>query len=163
MSRTDIREQFIIRPITLREAKEFVAQYHRHNNAPVSWKFGSGLGTEDQIVGVAMAGRPVSRALDTLFNIEITRVCTLEDKNANSRLYGSVCRASKALGYRTAYSYTLQTESGTSLRAAGFEIDDLLDARPTWSCPARHRIQKDLFGNDIRPPEAKIRWIRRLA
>jgi hypothetical protein len=153
---------FRVVPVTLDEAKLFVVRHHRHNRPPVSWKFGAGLGTEDELIGVAIAGRPVARPLDTRFNIEITRVCTIEQKNANSRLYASVLRAAKALGYDKAYTYTLQSESGASLRAVGFEIDAELDARPTWNCKARQRVQTDLFGNETRPPEPKIRWVKRL-
>lgn len=153
---------FRVVPVTLCEAKTFVAKYHRHNRPPVSWKFGSGLGTVDELVGVAIAGRPVARPLDTRFNIEITRVCAVQERNANSRLYASVLRAAKALGYDKAYTYTLQSESGASLRAVGFEIDAELNARTTWNCSARQRVQTDLFGNETRPTEPKLRWVKRL-
>lgn len=109
-------------------------------------------------VGVAMVGRCVSRELDkTKTNIEITRVCVREIKNGNSRLYGAVCRAAAALGYEVAYTY-LQSESGASLKAAGFVVDAVLDARPTWDCPSRRRLQTNMFGEEQRPAEAKIRW-----
>lgn len=112
------------------------------------------------MIGVAMAGRPVARALDTRRNVEIHRTCTTGERNANSMLYGAICRAAKSLGYATAYTYTLQSESGASLRAAGFEIDGAVPARATWSCPARHRIQTNLFGEETRPTGPKIRWKR---
>lgn len=155
--------RYRIIPVTLADAKAFVARFHRHCRPPVGWKFGAGLGTVDELIGVAIAGRPVARMLDKRFNIEITRVCTVEEKNANSRLYASVLRAAKALGYDNAYTYTLQSESGASLRAVGFEIDAELDARPTWNCNARKRLQTDLNGNPTRPTEPKIRWLKRLA
>jgi hypothetical protein len=145
-------------PVTLAEAKEFVRKHHRHNLPPLSWKFGVGLSVDGQLVGVAIAGRPVARGLDTETAIEITRVCTIDAKNGNSRLYGAICRAAAALGYEVAYTYTLQSESGASLKAAGFEVDELLDPRQTWDCPARNRVQTDLFGDPTRPAEAKIRW-----
>lgn len=149
-------------PVTLDEAKSFVARHHRHNKPSVSWKFGNGLEVCGELVGVAMAGRCVARALDKRGNIEITRVCVVEHKNANSRLYGAILRAAKALGYEIAYTYTLKSESGASLRAVGFEIDAELRPRATWNCKARQRVQVDLFGNETRPPDAKIRWIKRL-
>jgi hypothetical protein len=149
-------------PITLGEGKEFVRRFHRHNMPPLSWKFGVGITLDDNLVGVALAGRPVALPLDTRFNIEITRVCVVETKNGNSRLYGAICRAASNLGYRVAYTYTLQSESGASLKAAGFEIDAMLDPRPTWNCAARTREQTNLFGEEQRPPEAKIRWKREL-
>jgi hypothetical protein len=149
-------------PVTLEEAKAFVAKHHRHNKPPVSWKFGNGLEVNGELVGVAMAGRCVARPLDKRENIEITRVCVVNEKNGNSRLYGAILRAAKALGYKVAYTYTLQSESGESLRAVGFQIDAELAPRASWSCPSRPRMQVDLFGNETRPPEAKLRWIKRL-
>lgn len=153
-------------PVTLSDAKAFVAQHHRHNGAPVSWKFGVALnrdGTEDEpLIGVAMAGRPIGRELDKWRIIEITRVCTVKCLHANSKLYGAICRMARAAGYTRAYSYTLQSESGASLKAAGFVINAVLDARETWDCPARTRIQTDLLGQATRPAEPKIRWKREL-
>lgn len=148
-------------PVTLSEAKRFVDQHHRHNRAPISWKFGVGLADEEgKLAGVVMAGRCVARGLDKPTNIEITRNCTLGDPNACTRLYGAILRAAKALGYRVAYTYTLVSEPGSSLRAAGWEVDAILEPRATWACAARDRVQIDLFGEETRPPEAKIRWKR---
>jgi hypothetical protein len=145
-------------PVTLDEAKQFVAKHHRHNDAPLSWKFGVGLSANNKLIGVAMAGRPEGRGIDKFQNIEITRVCVIEKKNANSKLYGNILRACKSLGYRVAYSYTLAEESGASLRAVGFEVDAELPPRPTWDTPARRRQQVDMFGNERRPSGPKIRW-----
>lgn len=152
-------------PITLDEAKQFVGRHHRHNKPPVSWKFGVGLvnGDPETLIGVAIAGRPVGRGLDKPGVIEITRVCCLDCRNANSRLYGAILRAAAALGYRTAYTYTLASESGASLRAAGWEVDAELSPRPTWNCAVRSRTQTDMFGTEQRPSEAKIRWKKLLA
>lgn len=163
-------------PITLDEAKRFVARHHRHNKPPLSWKFGLGLsvlnhwtiddaghggptwGEDWELIGVAIAGRPVGRGLDKPGNIEVTRVCTVEQRNANSRLYGAILRAAAALGYDVAYTYTLQSESGASLKASGWQVDEALDARPSWDTPARRRTQTNMFGEELRPAEAKIRW-----
>ena len=149
-------------PVTLADAKAFVARHHRHNKPPVGWLFGNGLEVNGVLAGVAVAGRPVARALDKPGNVEITRVCTLGDKNANSKLYGAILRAAKALGYKRAYTYTLQSESGVSMRAVGFKVDAELKARTTWDCNARRRIQTDLFGNQVRPAEPKVRWVKEL-
>ena len=149
-------------PVTLADAKAFVARHHRHNKPPVGWLFGNGLEVNGVLAGVAVAGRPVARALDKPGHVEITRVCTLGDKNANSKLYGAILRAAKALGYTRAYTYTLQSESGVSMRAVGFEVDAELRARPTWNCNARRRVQTDLFGNEVRPAELKVRWVKDL-
>jgi hypothetical protein len=51
----------------------------------------------------------------------IARVGTDGVRNGCSMLYGAICRAAAALGYSEAWTYTLPSEPGSSLRAAGFE------------------------------------------
>lgn len=120
-------------PITLREAKAFIAVHHRHNKPPVGWKFGVGLRSAGELVGVATAGRPVARHYDDGFTLEVNRSCTNGTRNANSMLYGAVWRAAKAMGYKRCITYTQHDESGASLRAAGFVRLKELDARKSWS------------------------------
>jgi len=145
-------------PINLDEAKAFIRQHHRHNLPPLSWKFGVAVTTDGNLAGVAMAGRPMARMLDQEFAIEIIRTCTTGAQNANSKLYGAILRAAKALGYRVAYTYTLAEESGSSLRASGWIEDAKVEAAKTWSRPSRHRIQVSMFGEASRPSGPKIRW-----
>jgi len=150
-------------PVTRDQAKQFVARHHRHSRAPISWKFGVGVEYDGELIGVAMAGRPVARHLDTLRAIEITRVCighSIGPMNAASMLYGAVCRAAAALGYEIAYTYTLQREHGTSLRAAGFEVDAEVPGQKTWGSVKRPRLQTDIFGDHTRDPGPKTRWKR---
>lgn len=152
-------------PVDLATARRYVNEHHEHNEAPLSWRFGVGLAEEGELVAVAMAGRPTARGLDPERAVEITRVCIAqagEHRNAASRLYGALCRASKALGYLTAYTYTLEREDAASVRAAGFRLDAELAARPTWSTPSRPRYEENLFGERKRPAGAKRRWRRDL-
>ena len=53
-------------PITLKEANAFVERYHRHHKPTTGHKFSIAVGNieRDEIVGVAIVGRPVSRHLD---------------------------------------------------------------------------------------------------
>jgi hypothetical protein len=154
----------ILVPITLITAKRFVNAQHRHNEAPVGWAFGVGIEKDGNLVGVAMAGRPSARKLQTAdpYLIEITRITTLGDKNACTMLYGAVCRAAKALGYRTAITYTLAEEGGASVRAAGFLLDAELPAARPWSQPSRPRYESTLLGPRLRPSGPKNRWKRNL-
>ena len=151
-------------PITLTAAKRFVNEQHRHNEAPIGWSFGVGLEKDGILVGVAMAGRPSARKLQTAdpYLIEITRITTLGDRNACTMLYGAVCRAAKALGYRTAITYTLVEEGGASVRAAGFTLDAELPAARSWAQPSRPRYESTLLGPRLRPSGPKIRWKRNL-
>ncbi len=44
-------------PITLRQACAFIERHHRHNKPPRGWKFGVGVERDEELVGVATAGR----------------------------------------------------------------------------------------------------------
>jgi hypothetical protein len=105
-------------------------------------------------VGVAIAGNP-SRVWQGQAKLVIQRVATQGYENACSALYGSLCRAAKALGYREVWTYTLPDEPGTSLRAAGFMDMGLTDGGE-WTRPSRARAP-------ARHPEPKRRWLRKLA
>ena len=108
-------------PITLKEANAFVARYHRHHKPVVGHKFSVAASYEGEIVGVAIVGRPVSRYLDDGWTLEVNRLCTNGTKNACSFLYAAAWRAAKNMGYKRVVTYILDTEKGTSLKAAGWK------------------------------------------
>lgn len=139
-----------LQPIDFDEACCFIAQHHRHHLPPVGWKFGIAVSDGTAIVGVITIGRPVARHYDNGLTLEVTRCCTDGAKNAASMLYGAAWRATKALGYQRLITYTLMSEAGTSLRAAGWK-----DIGPrgggTWSRPSRVRV-------DTHPTEQKRLW-----
>ena len=60
-------------PLTIRDANEFVTNFHRHNKAVRGAKFAIGASYNDQLVGVAIVGRPISRRLDDGFTAEVVR------------------------------------------------------------------------------------------
>lgn len=140
-------------PITFSYAKQFVKDYHRHNPNVVGCKFAIGCQGDDGIVGVAICGRPVSRHLDDGETLEINRVCTNGARNACSMLYSSCCRIAKAMGYKKVITYTLQSESGASVKASNFICDG--EAGGTHWTGKRDR------GQQI-PNEMKVRWHRDL-
>jgi hypothetical protein len=138
-------------PITLKAACLYVQQMHRHHGPTRGHKFSVSVVDETGAVrGVAIAGRPVARALDNGVTIEITRVATDESRNACSMLYGACWRAAKAMGYRRGVTYTLATEDGASLRASGWTRVADVDGR-SWDCVSRRRVDKH-------PTEDKVRW-----
>lgn len=148
-----------MRPISLREANRFVDLHHRHNGPARGHLFSVGLeDDEGDLVGVGIASRPVARRMQDGFTFEVVRVCTQGHPNANSMIYARLTRAARALGYRRGITYTLESEPGTSLKAAGWVPDAEVPAAPTWSRQDRPRDQTDLFGEERRPPEAKRRW-----
>ena len=149
-----------IKPITLAKANEFINANHRHSKRVRGWKYGVSLvSSEGDIIGVAISGRPNSRHLDSGSNediIEVSRLCVLEGapKNACSMLYGASIRIAKAMGYSRVITYTLASESGSSLKAVGFKVEAQTRAAH-WSCPSRPREQ-------TRPAVARVRWGKRL-
>lgn len=143
-------------PITLTAAREYCAKWHRHHRPPQGGLFAAACapfgGTP---CGVAIVGRPVARHLDDGWTAEVTRVATDGTKNACSFLYAACWRAARALGYVRLITYTLVTEPGTSLRAAGFTAVHETKAE-RWTRPSRERF-------DESEPQQKIRWEARSA
>jgi hypothetical protein len=145
-------------PVSFAIAKAFVTEHHRHNKAPTGWKFG--VGVEDDagvLVGVAMAGRPVARALDDGRTVEVNRTCVLPGQpNANSMLYGAIWRAAKALGYTRAVTYTQADESGATMRAVGWRRAAQLPGRGNWAqCSVTRRAARDATEPS---GVARVRW-----
>jgi hypothetical protein len=120
-------------PCTIREAKVFVGEHHRHSRVPTGGIFAVAVAQGDIVRGVAITGRPVARRLQDGWTVEITRCCTDGAHNACSMLYGACRRAALALGYRRIVTYTQATETGASLRAAGFRRVKDLPARGSWA------------------------------
>ena len=148
-----------IRDIEQRPAFEFIDRFHRHNVAPAGWKFGGGIYNGPDLVAVVTVGRPGSAALQAQGCIEITRVCVNPGLpkgivwNACSMAYGWACReVKKRLPQRRIITYTLLTEEGTSLKAAGFSRT-FLSKGGSWDRPGRPRTDKA-------PTERKWRWER---
>lgn len=96
----------------------------------------------DTIVGVAIVGRPVARTLDDGWTLEVTRVATDGTKNACSALYASAWRAARAMGYQRLITYTLPSEGGASLRAAGWRTVHRTKGG-NWNTPARPRVDTE--------------------
>lgn len=153
-----------IRPITLRAANAYVSQHHRHNQPTNGHKFSVSVWDGDKMCGVAIAGQPIARKLDDGLTIEIRRVCTDGTRNACSILYAACAKAARAMGYRRAITYTLVSEPGTSLKAAGFTNRGEAGG-VSWNMPSRPREveQITMFGTVRKyPDEKKIRWEKQL-
>ncbi len=127
-------------PVSLREANAFVERHHRHSNPTRGHKFSVGAATGEELVGVAIAGRPVARHRDDGRTIEVLRVCVPEQapRNTCSLLYGACWRAARAMGYDRAITYTLKSENGASVKASGFKVIGEVEQR-SWSRPSRPR------------------------
>lgn len=138
-------------PLNLAEANAFVTQHHRHHKPVVGHKFSIGVADAEGIIrGAAIIGRPVSRHLDDGWVLEVNRATTDGCPNACSALYGAAWRAAKALGYRRLITYTLESEPGTSLKAAGWKC---LGERGGLRWTGKRRPTVDLY-----PAQMKLLW-----
>jgi hypothetical protein len=140
-------------PVTVKAARVLVKQWHRKLPDVQGGLFGALVLADGKPVGVGIAGNP-ARVWQDQRKIVISRVATDETKNACSMLYGALCRAAKALGYHDAYTYTVDGESGVSLKAAGFKCLGMTDGGE-HDRPSRRRKPAVL-------PQRKYRWWRRL-
>lgn len=137
-------------PVTLREARAFIAAHHRHHRAPQGGLFAVGAEDHGAVVGVAIVGKPVGMLADD-YTAEVTRLCALPGaRNACSLLYAACWRAARAMGYRRLVTYTLPKEGGASLRAAGWRLVGEAGGG-TWSRKERPRV-------DTHPLQTKLRW-----
>lgn len=144
-------------PIQFKEAGAFVNMLHRHHVKPQGHKF-SIAATNDRVlwddpafleewpemlnvVGVAIVGRPVSRHIDYHKTLEVTRLCTDGTKNACSFLYAHAWKIVKEKGFERLITYILESESGSSVRAAGFEFAHTTPGG-TWDSKNRPRVDK---------------------
>lgn len=136
--------------ILFKEACQFVKQYHRHRLPPVGHKFSLGCFQNGQMVGVAICGRPIARYLDDGKTLEICRLATNGTRNACSKLYAEARKYAQKIGYKKIITYTLMSESGASLRAAGFTLEAESVGSFMWK--SSRRVFVDPTG------EKKKRW-----
>lgn len=146
-------------PLTLSKANVFVNQFHRHNKKTARNGGKFAIGAYDDclgLVGVAIVGNPLAPSFMDGFTVEVLRACTRPDapKNTNSFLYGACKRVWRAMGGRRIITYTLQSESGSSLKGAGWA--PVAEVKPSngWSRPSvgRRRDHQAIYSVQ------KIRW-----
>jgi len=141
--------------MTVKTAQGLIADWHRHLKVVQGGLFAACVMDGDDTIGVGLAANP-ARVWQGTGRFVIARVAVLDGKpNACSMLYGALCRAGKALGYREAWTYTRMDERGTSLRAAGFQEMGVTKAEE-WDREKRPRKAAE-------NAEQKRRWMRRLA
>lgn len=137
-------------PITLKEANYYVKEHHRHHQPVTGHKFSIAASVDGEIVGVAIVGRPVSRYLDDGWTLEVNRLCTDGTKNACSFLYAAAWRVARNLGYKKLITYILETETGTSLKAAGWKCIGKCGGK-RWTGVRRPEV-------DLYPAQMKLRF-----
>jgi hypothetical protein len=145
-----------IKPIELKDANAFIATYHRHHKPVQGHRFSISVWDNEQLVGVAIVGRPVARlGGNPLEVLEVTRLCTNGTKNACSMLYSAAARVGKELGYKRIQTYILASEPGISLKATGW-TDEGEAGGGQW----KHTDGKPRRTDQ--PTEKKRRWAKSL-
>ncbi len=104
-------------------------------------RFSIGCISGNKLVGVAIVGRPISRFIDYRTTVEVLRLCTDGSKNVCSKLYASCRRAARELGYQRIITYILESESGISLKASGWQ-EGAISKGGSWNCQSRARVDK---------------------
>lgn len=151
-----------IAPCSVKAALKQISAWHRHLPKLQGALFAARvIGPDGECCAVATFGNPCQEWQDTGRGV-ITRVAAQAGlpgvgehaAPACTMLYGSLCRAAKALGYREAWTYTLPHESGKTLMGAGF-IDMGLTDGGEHDRASRHR-------KAAVNPAPKRRWLRQL-
>lgn len=145
-----------LRPITFKQANDYVESQHRHHGKcpPGYHNFCVGVESEDGLEGVAIVGRPTNRNNHDGYTLEVIRLASGGYRNACSMLLGACARASRAMGARRIITYTLESEGGASLRAAGWK-ETKNGIKSYWTTPTAGRsvaIEREHM------KETKSRW-----
>lgn len=144
-------------PLTLAQANALVATLHRHHKPAQGHRFSIGVKFDGVLVGACIVGRPVARGCDPYMTAEVTRLVTDGTRNACSILYAAAARAAQAMGFTKIQTYILLTETGASLRAAGWNhVTDTSGG--DWN---RSRVNAGTRRTD-QPMGPKQRWERNL-
>lgn len=144
----------VIFPMTLRQANTLIVAWHRHHKPVKGCRFCIGVRAVDGVVhGAAIIGRPTARLNPQYDWAEVTRLVTDGTHNACSKLYGATARICKEMGFKRIQTFILDSESGVSLRAAGWVFDGYSDGGD-WNRPSRGGRRTD------QPQEPKQRWTK---
>lgn len=141
--------------VELGQANDFVSRLHRHHKPVTGHRFSIGVMSDGVLCGVAVVGRPVARKTDQVMTVEVTRLCTDGTPNACSFLYSACARAATSLGYRRIQTFILETETGASLKAAGWQFE-YKSSGGDWNSGKRTGRRTD------QPMCAKQLWARNL-
>jgi len=140
-------------PITLQDARIFVAKKHSHLAARVGGLFAVAVQGDAGVCCVAIVGRPVARMMQEQGACEVTRLCSDGTPHAASKALGAAARAAAALGWRRIVSSTLLGEPGTCYRAAGWHPVALGSASGSAGWDSR----EGRAGSHVQPGR-KVRW-----
>tara|TARA_B100000614_G_C14344739_1_gene410422 strand:- start:71 stop:574 length:504 start_codon:yes stop_codon:yes gene_type:complete len=126
------------KPITIKTANEFIKDYHRHHRPTIRnsgrWALAA-IDLNGEMVGVVIAGNPVSATYMDGYTLELTRLCVKEiaPKGTCSFLLSKCCSIWRTMGGQRVITYTLATESGASLKGAGWKLSGTVKPHKRWT------------------------------
>ena len=143
-------------PITPTKAARIVARLHRHHG-PIPQGYSPvciACVDDGRICGVVVIGRPINRNSDDGQTLEVLRLATDGTRNAPSFLLGTAAKTARAMGAARLITYTLDSETGASLRGAGW--NKIKDGIQSWwtttDDPGRSVRHQDHYN------ETKTKW-----
>lgn len=137
-------------PLTLEQANLLVEQLHRHHKPATGHRFSIGAFDGDTLVGACIVGRPVAHKTPQYLVAEVSRLVTNGHRNACSFLYAKAAQTADGYGFWKIQTFILASESGASLKAAGW-TDEGLAGGLEWNGEGK---------NNTHPAEMKHRWAR---
>jgi hypothetical protein len=126
------------KPITIKAANDFIKGFHRHHRPTIRssgrWALAA-IDSSDEMVGVVIAGNPVSASFMDGYTLELTRLCVKEGapKGTCSFLLSKCCSIWRTMGGQRVITYTLETESGASLKGAGWKLSGTVKPHKRWT------------------------------
>jgi hypothetical protein len=153
-------ERLTVVPLTLPKANAWVKAWHRHHDvigAGFVWVCLACVTEDGRVCGVAITGRPTNRNNDDGQTLEVLRVATDGTPNAPSALLGACARLARAMGAAACITYTLDEESGASLRGSGWDREaDGIKSKWMNGNTRRTAILRDHHD------KSKVRWALRI-
>ena len=150
-----------IRPVGRVEANRFVRAHHEHNGPLPIDRFRAAIFNGPTLLGVCIVGNPTPPAYMNRGWVEVRRLCldrSVPDElrwKACSAFYAWAAREAERRGWRKITTYTLESESGMSLRYARWKREGAA-SREGHSWAARRP------GRAAGPTEPKVLWSKTL-
>ncbi len=142
-------------PCTLKQANALVEQLHRHHKPCRGHRFSIAAYKGDRLTGAVIVGRPVAPKTDPYAIAEVTRCVTDGTDHVCSFLYQRAARAAQAMGFAKIQTFVLESESGASLRGAGWTCEGPAGQSPNskgWQSRGGRTMEQ--------PTDPKVRYAR---
>ena len=148
--------RFTTHAINRAAANDLIVRWHRHSGPVLASLDYLELREAGRTCGVGVLGKPLSVILNDGETLEVRRTATDGTRHACSAVLGALARAARRRAVLRLVTYTRDGESGSSLRGAGWRLDESYHrewevdgtrivpvirpkAARSWSSPSRPR------------------------